>query len=77
MRIDMSQASRLLKVGDRVTTGFDSDWSGITEHRIVGRRTDRNCQSGISFCIDPPLRLLGSESWIDADWFKPIDEERT
>jgi hypothetical protein len=80
----MSQASRLLKVGDKVTTDWDREYSGITEHVIVGRTDDPNCQTGIAFQVEPPLRIVGRGAWIDAGWFEPMhiapvidDKERT
>jgi len=73
----MTAASRQLKVGDRVTTGWDRRNDGVTEYVITAIRPDCYSQSNTVVRVDPPLRLLHSTAWIDADWFKPVDEERT
>lgn len=67
---------RELQVGDEA----DTDYPGWTVRvRIVERKEDRNCQSGILFRVDPPLREWrdlsnpydegGALAWYDADWF--------
>jgi hypothetical protein len=70
----MSYASRLLKVGDRVTTDYDEDYGGITECVITAIKVNTRSQSGICFQVDPPPRGCGKDSWLDADWFEPIKD---
>ena len=71
----MSQASRLLKVGDRVTTDLDPTMLG-SEHIITGRKVDSFYDGKIWFQVSPPLRGLKADKWIEAYWFEPLEKSR-
>ena len=64
----MSNASRALQVGAKVTTDFSG---GITEHKII-ERTERACfQGGVGFRVRPvPKGSTGD--FMSADWFEPV-----
>ena len=68
---DKAGTARNCQVGDKVTTDFDKDRSGITEHVIIKRKLMCPSQPGVCFKVSPPIRLAGHD-WIDADWFKPV-----
>lgn len=63
----MSAASRVLKVGDKVTTDFSKR---ITKHTIAARRDDINTSSRIAFKV-VPIVPGSTGDWMCADWFEP------
>jgi hypothetical protein len=58
---------RELQPGDLALTDFNG--RGLTQVRILLRKEDRACQSGILFQVHPPLKNTAALDWIDADWF--------
>jgi hypothetical protein len=56
------------QVGDNVKTNFNGR---VTAHTITHVSVERNCQSGVTYRVDPPLH--GDEhpesGWIDQGWF--------
>lgn len=67
----MSVASRKLTVGDDVLTDFSGR---VTYHKITAMKEARGCTSGILFQVFPAvLKSSGIETWIDADWFEPME----
>ena len=63
----MSAASRMLQVGDKVTTDFSRR---ITQHTITERTDNVNTSSRIGFKVKP-IVPGSTGDWMCADWFEP------
>lgn len=70
----MSKQSRLLQVGDKVTTDYCYIGWGrqVPIYTIVARKIGASSQSGIVFKVEPRVPRSGGDVWMDADWFEPV-----
>lgn len=70
-----------LQVGDEVYTDFTGR---VTQHRITARETKFTSQTGIMLRVKPVVQkstdagneYVGSNPWIDAAWFRPVNTMR-
>ncbi len=70
----MSIEGRNLQVGDYALTDFNG--VGMKMVLIIQRRDARwHSQSGVQFCVSPPLKGGVEGTFYDADWFEPCPME--
>jgi hypothetical protein len=52
----------------------ETDYSGkVTSHIVMGRFRSRNCETGITYRVIPPVpKSSGRDAKIDHNWFKRV-----